>query len=219
MTQTMVRVHLQSVVGADAERKPSPRVRQRGVCFWSSSRNEEAPGGHRRSRQGRARRETRVNGNRWSGGCIHSWVHGRARRCGADGWRRLVGVDTDHFVVPVRAHVADGQSRIGCELLLNPKRPGNERGRPHAGLNPAGHELRASGHRGSGVNGKVRDRQRSNAVSWVEGRVLVSPVTQRVLQVVVHPEAGANHRLPTERTPGQPDARLWENFGVVDRED
>ena len=123
------------------------------------------------------------------------------------------------FVVAVRAHVTDGQSGIGGKLLLNPQGPGDQRGRFHVGLNAAGHQLRARGHGGRGVDGKARDRQRSNAVSWIEGRVLVGAVAQRVLQVVVHPESGANHRLPAERTPSQPDSRLREEFGVVGGED
>ena len=53
----------------------------------------------------------------------------------------------------------------------------------------------------------------------IERRVLVHAVAQRVLQIVVHPEAGADDGLAAERTPGQPDARLRQELGVVDGED
>ena len=43
--------------------------------------------------------------------------------------------------------------------------------------------------------GKLRDRQRRDAVRRIERRVLIHAIAQRILQFVVHSEAGAHHRL------------------------
>ena len=67
--------------------------------------------------------------------------------------------------------------------------------------------------------GKLRNRQRRDAVGRIKRRVLVRAIAERVLQIVVHAEAGANHGLLPERAPRQADARLRQELRVVRGED
>ena len=49
-------------------------------------------------------------------------------------------------------------------------------------------------------------------------RILIRAIAQGVLQVVVHSESRADHRLFIKRTPPQPDSRLRQKFRPVDCE-
>ena len=66
--------------------------------------------------------------------------------------------------------------------------------------------------------GKLRHRQGRDAVGGIEGRVLVHAIAERVLQFVVHAEAGADDGLVGARAPGEADARLRQELRVVDGE-
>ena len=67
------------------------------------------------------------------------------------------------------------------------------------------------------VSGSCGDRQVRKAVGWIERRVLIGAIAERVLQIVIHSEAGANHSAigVAERTPGDPDAGLRQELGIV----
>src|SRR5713101_1206551 len=55
----------------------------------------------------------------------------------------------------------------------------------------------------------------SDAVDGIERRVLIGTIAQRILQIVVHSKTSANYGLFRERTPGQSDARLRQELGMV----
>src|SRR5579875_2402613 len=75
-------------------------------------------------------------------------------------------------------------------------------------------------HFGIGRYGGNRQRQRSygkirDAVGRVEGRVLIHAVAERILQIVVHAESGADHGLRSQRTPGEADSRLRQKLRAI----
>ncbi len=133
---------------------------------------------------------------------------------GTDHRERLVGVDAEDFVISVRSDVAHPRHGVGRNLLFHPERPGNERGRLQIRLHSTRHQL------SGGWNGQNREfgyGEIRKAIGWVEGRVLIGAITERVLQIVVHAEAGANHSLfgVAERAPGDRGAGLREELCVV----
>ena len=118
----------------------------------------------------------------------------RAGSGGTDGGDGFVGVDADEFVIAVRADVADGQGGVGGEFALDAQRPGDQRGRLHVGLNAAGDQLGGGGNRSGGIDREVCEtRKIGDAVGRIERRVLIGAIAERVLKIVVHAEAGADH--------------------------
>src|ERR1700757_2121171 len=89
----------------------------------------------------------------------------------------------------------------------------------HVRLDSAGYELRAAGWSGGRINRQGRDRERhgraADTVDRIERRVLVGAITERILQVVVHTEAGTDHGFIRERTPRQPDTWLRQKLCIV----
>ncbi len=118
-------------------------------------------------------------------------------------------------MIAVGADVADRERGVGRELVFDAERPGDQGGRLHVRLYAAGDELGARGDGGGGIDEQLGDGQRREAVDGIERSVLVGAVAERVLEVFVHAEAGAENGSWAERTPGYADARLWEKFCVV----
>ena len=56
-------------------------------------------------------------------------------------------------------------------------------------------------------------------VGWVERRVLIGPVAERILQIVVHSDSGANDGLAANGAPGQADSWLRQEPRVIGGEE
>ena len=65
---------------------------------------------------------------------------------------------------------------------------------------------------------QIRNGQAADGECGIERRVLIHAISERVLQVVVHSETGANHGLVAEGAPRHADARLGQELRVVDAE-
>src|SRR5882757_2602259 len=107
MTEAMIEVELQRVVAAVAYGEPRPCVGQRRVRFWRSRRDVIRTGRNRSARQ---------SGGKDAG--INLW----ARRRWANSRNRLVGVNTDKLVVPVRTDVTNRQRRVRRDFLFDSQR-------------------------------------------------------------------------------------------------
>src|ERR1700676_974445 len=106
-------------------------------------------------------------------------------------------------MISVTSHIANGQGRIGGKLLLNPEGICNDSRRVHVRLDASRHEKGIRRRWGHGIyreleigNGAGTDRVRR-----IEWSILVRSVAQRILQIVVHAEPGANDRLTSEGAP------------------
>ena len=87
-----------------------------------------------------------------------------------------------------------------------------------SGCTPPGTSSALAGIGAAGSIGKLDTGKRSDAVRRIERRVLIHPVSEIVLQLVVHAESGANNRLVLAWIPRKPDPRLGKKLRVVRRE-
>src|SRR5258708_26512919 len=113
-------------------------------------------------------------------------------------------------MVSVGSHIANGQGRIGGKFLLNPEGIRNDSRRIHVRLDAPGHEKGIRRRWGRGIYWKVEigNGAGTDRVGGIEWGILVGSVAQRVLQIVVHTEPGANDRFASKRTPCHPDSWL-----------
>src|ERR1700729_3488394 len=102
MTESMIHVDLERVVGAVTPGEPRPRVGQRWVGLGRPDRDVEASGRNGGASQGCGEI-----------GRVGSWA-GRRR---TDGWHGLVGIDADELVVAVGADISHGERGVGSNLL------------------------------------------------------------------------------------------------------
>ena len=120
----------------------------------------------------------------------------------------------------MRPDIPHRNGGAGGDFPLHPQRPRHQRRRLQIRLDPAGHQLRAGRNRRALHDGQLRHGKIRHAVGRVERRVLIGAIAQRVLQVVVHSEARADHRgaLLSERIPRHSESRLRQEFPVIRRE-
>ena len=122
-------------------------------------------------------------------------------------------------MISVRSDISGREGGIGGQFLLDSKRPGNQRGRFQIRLHSAGNQLGGGRNRGSRRDRELRDREARKTVGRVKRRVLIGAVAQRILQIVVHAEPGANHgALVAEGTPRHAGARLRQKLSIVHSE-
>src|SRR5258706_2130721 len=123
-------------------------------------------------------------------------------------------------MVSVASHIANGQGRIGGKFLLNPEGIRNDSRRVHVRLDASGHEKGIRRRWGRGIYWKVEigNGAGTDRVGGIEWGILVRPVAQRVLEIVVHTETGANDRLASKGTPRQADSWLRQKLRAIDGE-
>src|SRR5579859_548252 len=121
-------------------------------------------------------------------------------------------------MIPVRPHIANSETCVGSQFPFDLEGPGSDGGRLQIRLNSPGRNLGAWRYLTVRRERELRDREVRDTVSRVEWRVLIEAVPQRVLKIVVHSEAGADHGFVAPRAPRETNSWLWQKFRAVDGE-
>src|SRR5580700_4598726 len=104
------------------------------------------------------------------------------------------------------SNVAHAQRGVGGKCLFDLQRVGDEGGDGQVGLHAARNKQSTCWRRSAALYGiaphkNVREAGGADIVGWVVRRILIRAIAQRVLQIVVHTETGADDRLLSERAP------------------
>ena len=216
--EATVQIQLQRIVGTRALGDPRPRIGERGVRLAACG-IEIRPRRHRLPGQRAIHRHTadRVQCRGERRGARRRWTDHRNGR---------IGVHADDLVIAVAADIAHTERCVRQDFPFDPERVRDQSRGIHVGLHAARQQKRKrSGRRRcAGLNRiacrgeNVGEAGGGNRIDRVRGRILVRAITQRILQVVVHPEPRMDHRLLIEGAPRDTDSRLRQEFRAVDRE-